>query len=358
MTDRIEPKPKRGVTRRRILVGGAAALACPAIWTSVARAETRTLTVRDPGGPYEKAYSEAFYRPFEKETGIKVTGVVAQADPVAQIRSMVETRNYVWDVTLLAMAAHNTVREAGFLEELKIEGSSFDDIPAAYRRSTLLGIDVSTVVIAYRTDTVKRPPETWADVFNVREFPGRRTMRRNPYQTLDVAALAAGVAPNKLYPLDYELAYRKLEEIKPNVSIWWTAGAQQSQLFKSGEVDIGQGWNARVQAAIDEGAPVAIQWNQNLTSVEGFCILKGGPKVEMAREFLKFCAQPKQQALIAPYLAYGPANPKAFQFIDPVRAKVLSTYPDYAEMALVIDDDTWGRDITKQLERFNTWILG
>ena len=36
--------------------------------------------------------------------------------------------------------------------------------------------------------------------------------------------MADGVAPDKLYPLDVDRAFKKLEEIKPNITVWWTSG--------------------------------------------------------------------------------------------------------------------------------------
>ena len=44
--------------------------------------------------------------------------------------------------------------------------------------------------------------------------------------------MAAGVAPDKLYPLDVDRAFKKLEEIKPHITVWWTSGAQSAQLLK------------------------------------------------------------------------------------------------------------------------------
>jgi putative spermidine/putrescine transport system substrate-binding protein len=41
---------------------------------------------------------------------------------------------------------------------------------------------------------------------------------------LEIALLADGVAPDKLYPLDLDRAFKKLDTIKKN-TIWWATNA-------------------------------------------------------------------------------------------------------------------------------------
>ena len=46
-----------------------------------------------------------FYRPFTQATGIEVVGVQANAEPVAQIKSMVDTKAYTWDMAKISWPA-------------------------------------------------------------------------------------------------------------------------------------------------------------------------------------------------------------------------------------------------------------
>src|SRR3546814_990636 len=72
---------------------GLATLAMPIVWTP-ARGAGKRIVVRDDGGIYTKAYGAVYYRPFTEKTGIEVVGVAANAEPTAQIKSMVETGSY------------------------------------------------------------------------------------------------------------------------------------------------------------------------------------------------------------------------------------------------------------------------
>ncbi len=348
--------------RRRALQSAAASLAglaLPAIWTP-ARAQEKRIVVRDPGGPYADGFSEAFYKPFKAATGVEVVPVVAQADPTAQIKGMVDAKNYAWDMALLNRQSADVLTDAKtgvYLEEVKVAAP---EIPEKFRSPHLIATLVLQTVLAVRTDRFQgRPvPNSWADFFNVKDFPGRRALRRNPADTLEQALLASGVSSGSLYPLDLDKGFATLNRLKKEVQVWWTGGAQTSQLLKSGEVDMCPTWNARAQAVIDEGAPVKIIWNEGLWSTEGFAILKGTPKAGICREFIKFTCDAKRQAVYTKHLAYGPSNPEAYTHIDPARAKALPAFPSNLATSVQIDGRYWAANKDLVTERFNTWLLG
>lgn len=169
--------------------------------------------------------------------------------------------------------------------------------------------------------------------------------------------MADGVAAKDLYPLDVDRAFKKLDELKPHVDIWWTGGAQTSQLLKTGEVDLMYTWNGRAQVAIDDGAPVEFVWNQAMWAFEGWSILKGGPNIDLCREFIEYAAQASAQAKFTPHVAYGPTNPGAYAYIDKERAKVLPTNPEFFKQLVEVNTDWWGTNKEAVGERFNSWLL-
>lgn len=350
------------IHRRNLLkLGGGLgmALAAPAILTRRASA-AEPLTVADPGGPYSPGYRKAFYDPFEKATGIKVVNVARDAEPTAQFRAMVETGSYSWDVCTLTLSARDILQKRDLLEPIGIVAADAPGLMPDSLTEVWLGVDVYSTIMAYRTDRFEdaTAPKSWADFWNVEKFPGRRSLRKNPIDTLEQALLADGVPLDKLYPLDIERAYASLEKIKPHVDVWWTGGAQSSQLIQSGEVDMIALWNARAQAVIDGGASVKIGWNQGLYSIEGWGIPKGSPRADIARQFVKFCTDPKQQALFTEFLAYGPTNLKAYEHIPAERASSLPTFEANLKQMSIASEDWWSANRSEMTERFNAWILG
>lgn len=345
-------------TRRTVLgalAAGAGTLSAPAIWGARAQ-DARQIVLRDPGGPYTAGFSKAFYEPFRAETGIEVVGVVGQHDPIAYIRSMVETRNYVWDGALLNKMAHDVLKSAGnYIANVDLDPAG---IPTQYVTDSFVPVLALQTVLAARTDLADgKVPGSWADLWNVAEFPGRRALRKAPQDTLEQALLADGVAPADLYPLDLDRAFAALDRLRADVQIWWTSGAQTSQIIKTGEVDFCPTWNARAQAAIDEGAPAKIVWNQGLLGLEGFCVIEGGPKADLVKEFIAFTRDPQRQAAFTDDLSYGPVHPQAYDYIAPERAKVLPTAPDNIATAVTIDTRYWAREQSAVQERFNAWLI-
>ncbi|MFT4266273.1 MAG: ABC transporter substrate-binding protein [Xenophilus sp.] len=350
-------RPHSPLRRRLLQSAGGLALAHGA---GPAFAQARQIIVADPGGPYTTAYRRAFYDPFEKATGIKVINVAREAQPVAQLSAMVQTRNYVWDVTTLTLSADIPYLESqNLLEPIGLKAEDFPGVMPEAVTPNWLGVDIYSTILAFRTDKYKgAEPRSWDDFWDTKKFPGRRAMRRSPIDTLEQALMADGVPVDKLYPLDVDRAFRSLERIRKNVDIWWTSGAQAMQLIQNGDVDMVATWNGRAQSAIDNGAPVKIVWNQGLYSIEGWGIPRGTPRAELAKQFVLFCADAKRQSEFTQDLAYGPTNLKAFDFIDARRAALLPSAPDKLRTMALPSPQWWAANRQAVTERFNTWIVG
>jgi putative spermidine/putrescine transport system substrate-binding protein len=346
-------------TRRRKLLQAAGGLAVATGLPLSLRAQTKQIVVADPGGPYFAAYRKAFYDPFQQATGIQVVNVARESQPVAQFRAIVETKNYIWDITTLTLSADIPILQAqGMLEPIGLKPSDFPTMMPEAVHPNWLGVDVYSAILAYRTNKYgQNGPKSWADYWDVNRFPGRRSLRRNPLDTLEQALLADGVPMDKLYPLDLDRAFRSLDRIKKHIAVWWSSGAQATQLIQSGDVDMIATWNGRAQAAIDGGAPVAIVWNQGLYSIEGWGIAKGTPRAEAAKAFVRFCADAKRQADFTDLLAYGPTNLKAYDFIPPKRAALLPTAPANLKQMILPSPEWWHQNREKVSERFNAWLL-
>lgn len=352
--DTIDDAGRRQVLKSALGLGAAAI--APAIWTSKTQAQTRSLVVRDPAGPYAKAMTEAFYDPFEKATGVKIERVTADHEPTSQVKAMVETKNYFWDVVSLSMGAFGVVDSQGLLEPLDWT-SEMQEIPKAYQRPGFFAFDVAATTIVYSIDGYgDKGPQSWAEFWDVDRFKGRRAMRRHPFDTIEEALLADGVPLASVYPLDLPRAFHKLDQIKPHIAIWWTGGAQASQLIKSGEVDLIATWNGRAQAAIDDGAKYRIAWNQGIAVVDGLCVPKGSPKAALAKDFVKFCANAERQATFSKYLSYGPTNPNAFKYIAPERAAILPSNPKYMPNLILQTPEAWAAVKDQATEMFDSWV--
>jgi putative spermidine/putrescine transport system substrate-binding protein len=348
------------LSRRNVLQGAAAiGVAGPAVLAAgTGLAQVRQITVADPGGAYGEAFRKAFYDPFEKATGIRVINVAREAEPTAQIKAIVDTKSYTWDASILTMAARDILQAQNLLDTIDVTPADTAGMLPEAVTPHWLGTDMYATLFAYRTDKFKgEAPQSWADFWDVKRFPGRRSLSKSPIDTLEQALLADGVPLDKLYPLDLDRAFKSLDRIKPHVAVWWAGGAQSAQIIQSGEVDMVAIWNGRAQSVLDGGAPIKLVWNQGIYSVEGFAIPKGGPRVEAVRQFIKFCANAERQAAYTQFLSYGPTNTEAYKFIPKERAAMLPSSPENLKSMIKQDEKWWGQHRANALERFNTWLL-
>ncbi len=351
--------PAAAITRRAGRLGGLTALAAPGLITRTSLAATTEITVADNGGPVGASFREAFYDPFEKATGIKVINITQNVDPVAQFRVMVEAKAYTSDVSLLTPGfVYRLTHPRSYLETLDLTGVDTSTMLPHMVMPTFVGTDVWTTTFAYRTDKfADKGPASWADFWNVAQFPGRRGLQQSPSVNLEIALMADGVPPDQIYPIDVDRAFKVLDWIKPHVNVWWTSGAQSTQLLQSGEVDLLSIWSARAQTTIDAGTPAKIVWNGNVASVDGWSIPKGCPKLETAQQFVRFCMAPDRQAAYTPTMKNGPTNSKAYDSIPADRAALLPTSPANRKAMVVRDDEWWGANFAAMKQRFDAWLL-
>lgn len=366
------PKPRlvrlgSKIDRRTALQGamamgaGAVSLASPAVWRTAHGAER--LVVADPGGPYSIGFQEAFHKPFTAATGIEVVPIARSAAPTAQVRAMTETKTYQWDVVYLAFAEGDLLGSMNLLEPIDTSGADYSELPGSLKTKFYSATDVFATNLGYNRDKYKgNPPTTWADFWNVEKFPGRRSLRKRGYDTPEVALMADGVAPKDVYKVmdsqaGWDRVFKSLDKLRKNVNVWWDQGSQASQLIKSGEVDMIASYAVRTLAAIQDGAPFEMSWDQGFYDHGGVAIVKGNPKADLARKYIAFTANAERQAALTKVLKAGPSNPGAYKFIEPALAKVLPTYPDNFKHLFQVDTQFWAKWKAKSAEMMNEWLL-
>lgn len=341
------------LSRRALLGASFGALAT----LSSLPASADQITFVSQGGAYQKAQTVAILDPSAKKLGITINqDSIPDAWPA--MKSQVASGKPTWDV--VDVPTGNCLRggEQGLVEKLdftKLPNAAA--MPEAYRSPYSVTYEFYSSVLAFsRKKFPDAAPSSWADFWDVKKFPGRRALRNHPFATLEAALMADGVAPDKLYPLDVDRAFKKLEEVKPNITVWWTSGAQSAQLLNDGEVDMVMAWNGRVSALMGEGAKVGFTFNQGILQSTSLCILKGAPNLATAVRFLNEAVDPVHQANLPLHIDYGPANPKAFDtgVIKPERVVQLPSAPDNAAKQALMSYAWWSSPAGEAAEK--RWV--
>jgi putative spermidine/putrescine transport system substrate-binding protein len=244
----------------------------------------------------------------------------------------------------------------GLFEPLDYKVIKADGIAKPMVNDDWIGIIYYSTVLAWNKKLDKQP-KTWADFWNVKDFPGSRSLRNNPQVIMELALLADGVPLDKLYPLDEDRAFKKLEQIKPHITTWWGSGAQSAQLIKDGEVDMLAIWNGRLSSAMKDGANADYTYDQGLLNADCLAIPKGSKNVELAQKAIAMFVSPEQQAEIPKYINYGPVNAKAFDLdvLTPEQKTLLNSSPENLKKQVVVDAKWWGENGAELQERWDSF---
>ena len=335
------------------------ALSIAILSLSVASVSAEQITFVSQGGAYQEAQTKAILDPVAELLGITVNQD-SSPDAWPVLKTQTATGKPVWDV--IDTPTKDCIRggEQDMIEKLDFSKiPNAEKMPAEYKSPYSVAYEFYSSVLAYNNNKFgDNPPQSWADFWDVTKFPGTRALRNHPLATLEAALLADGVPADKLYPLDVDRAFKKLEEIKPHIAVWWTSGAQSAQLLADGEVDMEMAWNGRVTAVAKEGAPIGYTFNEGFLQNTSLCILKGAPNLDTAVKFVNAAISPEIQANLPTYIDYGPGNPEAYATgkISAERAAELPSSPENAAKQVLVSDDWWsssaGEDAQKRWAEF------
>ncbi|WP_434612831.1 ABC transporter substrate-binding protein [Arthrobacter sp. A5] len=328
---------------------------CGTPGSNAGSAPSQTVTVVDGGGAYHDAMVKAVYEPFEKETGIKV---VSQSYDYSQgaIKAQVLGAKQ-WDVvstsTILDDAAAAELYQPIDYTVVDKDGYSATDASKYFLWSVY-----SANVLAWNTNSIKTAPTSWADLWDTGKFPGPRALWNSPQSVLEIALLADGVSWDKMYPLDVDRAFKKLDELKSKTNIvWYDSGAQQTQNFSSGAAVIGEGWNGRIASSREQGQPVDYTINGALSGGTAWAVLKTAPNKTNAMKFMNYAGGAEAGAALAQaFPGMSPANTKSYPLIPEKIAKNLESNPANAKVvAGNMDAQWWATNYNAVYERWQKW---
>jgi putative spermidine/putrescine transport system substrate-binding protein len=316
------------------------------------------LTFNTWGGAYQEAQMKAIVEPFRQETKTKVN--VTQPIDYAKLKSMVDTGNVVWDVADVEPYVSRRGCKEGWLEKLDykvIDPNGFLETMPKTECSVPNG--AFGLPIAYRTDKWKDAhPRNWAEFFDTKKFPGKRSMPKYAESgILEAALLADGVKKDALYPLDAERAFRKLDTIKKDI-VFWESGDQSEQLMNTGEVTLCACWATRMHdTKVNQDTPVAIEWQDAVYGWDDFVVPKGAKNLKAAMEFINYGTHPDREIGMTKYTPWGPSRTEAAANADPATRDWVPTTPEHTAIGVPLDYEWWGENAAKLDEQFAQWLL-
>jgi putative spermidine/putrescine transport system substrate-binding protein len=323
-----------------------------------------SITLSGSGGAVAQLMQQVFSEPFAAETGTKVE-YLATTDRASSIKAMVLAGNTIWDVTELNAIEYATAAGNDWLEPLDwsvIDPNNMQ--PDSARRPNAAAAATYSNVLAVRTDKLPegKSMTSWADFWDVETFPGPRSLQNQPFDNLEFALLADGVAKADLYTVlateeGVDRAFDKLDEIKPHIVNWWTSGAQAIQMLADGEVYFGSTFNGRAASMQAEGRPLQIVWAGGAVKPTYMAIPKGAPNKAAAEQFLNFMlTSPERAAAFAAAAPYPFFTKGLYDHLPEDQSRGMPTYPANLDAQFVTDDLFWGENYDEINERWQDWL--
>lgn len=330
------------------------------------------LTVMTWPGAYGRAQASAQMHPYAAKKNVDVRTALWDGD-LAEIAAMVQKHEYKADVIDLELPTAVKACRQNLLEKIDpailppgADGTQAnrDFVPGAIGPCWVGGMVYSQVMVYSPRieERLKRAPETLADFFDTKKFPGRRALSRAGAKfNLEMALLADGVAPGDVYPTletpqGLDRAFAKLAALKP---IWAHDSKDALEWVKNGRAMLATALNGDL--GTDKEFTPGVIWDHQLYEMDVFGIPAGNPNKDRALDFIAYATGSGPLAGMASWVAFGPARHSALGLVKSnpetgvdMRA-LLPTAPENFVHAFAINDGWWlahGEPIAARWQEF------
>lgn len=320
------------------------------------------IVIATTGGLMRNTLEEQMYLPFQEATGTEVIPFdIEVPDQWARVEGMVRSGNIEFDI--VTATGPDLVDKADLLLDIPCDTMANVKQFGLEGACTTKGVARTTggMVLTYNTEAFgDKSPKNWADFWNITEFPGPRGLPDTgdrDWWVPAAALLADGVNRADLFPLDLDRAYKKLDEIRPHISVWWKTGNQVQQIMRDKEVVMAMSYSGRSLATIKEGVPLAMAWDGAMRDTGYMSILKDSPNPEGALKYIDFFyGNSDGHPVFMQKVGYATASSAGLAKLPEDEQKLFATYPSNYDV-LVAPDFKWiGENRTTLRERWTAWL--
>ena len=343
------------------------------------------ITVVSWGGAYTASQQKAYGETWKEAAGNTWKGKVNWENyngGLGEVRAQVEANNVAWDIVDILPHEARVGCDEGLFEELPRDkfakapdGTAMDDdmMVKVPNNCVIPQIFWSYMVFHDQKTYSGDQPQTIADFFDLKKFPGKRAIHTWPNALIEMALMADGVAPGDVYKVmssegGIDRAFTKLDTIKDDV-VFWSSGSKPLELIKSGEVTMAIAYNGRVGAAIlSEGESFVPVWDGQVLEEEWLAIVKGTKNFDEALAFAIHASATEQQAGQAHWINYGPMRKSGMEHIknnEPWfngpdgKVNIMPHMPNREEVmdrSVFADPEWWADNGDEVVERFTAWM--
>ncbi|MEZ5648856.1 MAG: extracellular solute-binding protein [Alphaproteobacteria bacterium] len=319
------------------------------------------LTVAVPETFDSSTFTQAFLVPYGKDAKITVASVTwsGRLEDLALRRSL-DGQSSEWDLALIGDAELDQACQNGAIDRFDLQAfRAKEQFIAAATHRCGLGAFIYPISLIYDSKRFTgREPDSWAALWDIKRFPGKRILPGTARYTMEIALLADGVPPREVYSVlktteGIERAFKKLADIKNQIQ-WATTPEAVAQSLASGEVAMAIGsFNRAKPIKTTQGIPLKTIDNCNIYSLAYWAIPKGTKHKKQAYELVGYFTTAIRQRAIAENLGYGPTR----KTVPGVNTNLAGLSLNGTKAtALMFDSSFWSEQGSELEARFKTWL--
>ncbi|WP_068953876.1 ABC transporter substrate-binding protein [Pararhizobium polonicum] len=364
--------PGSGIDRRSFLGGmGAASLALgtgmaggfgvkPALAQDLSLLKgSGDVVVCTWGGASTDTMKEVWFEPFSEATGINVTST--SVPDIAKLEVMEGMGNVEWDLLDAEGTQMELAMQKGLLQPIDYD-MIFKIVPREQIDPKVIkeygvGSVAFSTVIAWNTGLFgSEGPQNWTEWADTTRFKGRRALYAQPRPSFEIALMAAGVPPEKIYPINIDDAFKALDALKPKIDLWVEKTSQWGVLMQNGEVDL---MGSSLSRTLDEKkrtGSIDFTFNQSIVEQDYWVIPKSAPGGANAQKIIAWALMAQGQLAFASRMPFNVANTSIYGDIPKEMQQQLPGYPENAARNLQIDQAWWTANAEQVRLRWLDWM--
>jgi len=336
-------------------------LAAPYVITSCAPAASENaIGFASTGGVYNDILRRVWINDFEKQTGVRVN--LSSNTSLTQTKLQTKTDRPQWDVVELTGPWYVLAAQQGLLLPLDTDIVNIKATSPQFVRPYGVEYAMFNDCIAWDRRAVpdRLQPAGWADFWDIKARPGKRSLNTvNGGGTLEMALMADGVAPDKLYPLDLDRAFRSLDRLGRDNVVWSQSFQEPIERLMSQEVCLASSWPFRVASANRDGANLGMTFSQCSLAGDWLGVVRTSRNPRAAFKLINaLISSPAACAEFSRLTHYGTPNLDSLKLMPKADADLTPTNPALAAKLYAPDDAYWAANLEAVSTRFKQWQLG
>ncbi len=334
------------------------------------------IVVRSWAGAYGEAQSKAIITPIARDLGIEIErrthgGSVAQID-AADVTELDQSS------LMAACTAGRLVKMRSLLTPDERDGTASTTTGGDFLVNSVSDCGVptfawSSMLIANGEAMKKlakrryRVASRLADLLDVKRYPGKRALIRNPKRLLEMMLMGVGVDRDEVYErlatrLGQDDAFRTLDKLSEHVL--WVDGPREALLaLDQGSVTIAMTYSGRAFRRLIASRLQPI-WDGHVIDFASWAVPSSSQNRDKAKRFILAATSARSLAAQARLWPYGPMRRSALplarrhDLLDADLEEFMPTSDLRLSQGLILSAAFWSKNGVALQRRFDDWLAG